>query len=220
MTTAKRTVLWLFVFSVVMAYFEAAVVVYLRLLHYPEDVTRIFPLRFLPDPNLVIELGREASTIVMILAVAMLVQTSPARRFAVFLFVFGVWDIFYYVWLKVLIGWPVSWLEWDILFLIPLPWLGPWLAPFFIAMLFVLWGGWVLVHDRAPIFSRKSVIIFCFGAMLGLGSFLQPILAAMASVTEGNAEFRPESFGWWLYFAGLLLMTVGLLQSIKQRDSV
>ena len=137
-----------------------------------------------------------------------------------FLFVFGVWDIFYYVWLKVLIGWPVSWLEWDILFLIPLPWLGPWLAPFFIAMLFVLWGGWVLHHDRAPIFSRKSVIIFCFGTMLGLGSFLQPILAAMASVTEGNAEFRPESFGWWLYFAGLLLMTVGLLQSIKQRDSV
>ena len=53
---------------------------------------------------------------------------------------FGVWDIFYYVFLKMMCGWPHSLVDWDILFLIPLPWWGPVLAPVLIASLMIAWG--------------------------------------------------------------------------------
>ncbi len=53
---------------------------------------------------------------------------------------FGVWDIFYYVFLKVMCDWPRSLFDWDILFLLPLPWWGPVLAPVSIALLMIVWG--------------------------------------------------------------------------------
>ena len=47
---------------------------------------------------------------------------TAVGKFAFFLFLFGVWDIFYYIWLKVFLHWPASLLTWDVLFLIPVPW--------------------------------------------------------------------------------------------------
>ena len=59
-------------FAAAMALLEAAVVVYMRRLYYPENPLDIFPLDFLSvyDPRL--ELAREASTIVMLIVVALL----------------------------------------------------------------------------------------------------------------------------------------------------
>ena len=37
-------------------------------------------------------------------------------------------------------GWPTSLFDWDILFLLPLPWWGPVLAPVCIAVLMIVWG--------------------------------------------------------------------------------
>ena len=72
---------------------------------------------------------REAATLVMLLAVGMLAGADVAPRLGYTAIAFGVWDIFYYVFLRVIGGWPRSLFDWDILFLLPLPWWGPVLAP-------------------------------------------------------------------------------------------
>ena len=53
---------------------------------------------------------------------------------------FGVWDIWYYIFLRQITGWPSSLLDWDVLFLIPLPWWGPVIAPVSISLLLILGG--------------------------------------------------------------------------------
>jgi hypothetical protein len=94
----KRILSLLGIYAVAMAMLEAAVVVYMRRLYYPENPLQLFPLHFLNDYDPLLELSREVSTIVMILTVALLAEReSLTRSFAAFVFVFGVWDLFYYV---------------------------------------------------------------------------------------------------------------------------
>ncbi len=106
-----------------MAYLESAIVVYLRLLYYPEGF--IFPIKIIPNEIFLIELGRELATIFMLASISFLIGARFVDRFSYFLFAFGVWDIFYYVWLKLFINWPDSLLTDDLLFLIPVPWISP-----------------------------------------------------------------------------------------------
>ncbi|NIV10428.1 MAG: hypothetical protein GWN62_03770, partial [Aliifodinibius sp.] len=141
--------IWLTIFAVAMAYLEATVVVYLRQVYHPDNLQVIFPSQMMSVFNLGVEIGREAATVIMMLSVAFLVErTNRSRTFAAFVYLFGVWDIFYYMWLKVTINWPVSWTEWDVLFLIPWIWLGPWICPVLISLLFIIWGGKVLWSDE------------------------------------------------------------------------
>ncbi len=139
----RRTV-WLVLYAVAMGFFEAAVVVYLRELYYPDGFR--FPLVLLPDRIAWTELARELTTLIMLLAIAMIAGRDRLDRFFVFGFLFGVWDIVYYVGLWVLLGWPESLLTWDVLFLIPLPWLGPVFYPVLISLLLIT--GF-LVHERS-----------------------------------------------------------------------
>src|SRR6266568_4604095 len=127
------------IFAVAMAWVEAAVVFYLRRM-----VDRIDPYQPNPLPLIkplgAVELAREAATLVMLLTVGMLAGRTWRSRLGYTTVAFGVWDIFYYVFLKVMCGWPHSLFDWDILFLLPLPWWGPVLAPMSIALLLILWG--------------------------------------------------------------------------------
>ena len=129
-----------------MAQLEAAVVVYLREIFYPDGFR--FPLVIIEGPIALVEIGRETATLVMLAAVAGVAFDRPWRRFAAFLVVFGVWDIFYYVWLKVMIDWPPSLFTDDILFLIPLPWTGPVLSAAAIAAIMVVSGAVIEVLQR------------------------------------------------------------------------
>lgn len=203
----KRTVILLSLYSTAMALLEAAVVVYMRRLYYPSNPLELFPMRFLDQYDPVLELGREVATIVMILTVAFLAERrNLTRTFAAFVFVFGLWDLFYYVWLKLLIGWPRTWLEWDILFLIPSVWLGPWICPAAIAALFIIWGTWALLTKRDIQFTTTSLSLFIVGALLGLISFMQP---ATTVEPESLSAYRPESFWWWLFLPNYALMVAG-----------
>jgi hypothetical protein len=109
-------------FSVSMAFVEAAVVVYLREIIGGGPV---FPMKEISPQLVAVEVLREAATILMLVSVAFLSFGGEARRMGAFLLLFAVWDIFYYVWLSVTIGWPGGIADWDVLFLIPLPWVGP-----------------------------------------------------------------------------------------------
>ena len=218
MNRPHRTLLWLTLFAVAMAHVEAALVVHLRELYYPDDPRTIFPLNLLSHRDLAIELARELATVLMILSVAALARRHFGGRFAAFLFVFGLWDIFYYIWLRVMIGWPTAWWEWDVLFLIPWPWFGPWLTPVLIAALFVVWGGWTLTREPAPAWSRATATLFGVGAVIGVAAFLVPGAPLLSGGEEAFRGFTPNGFPWAVYWLGLSLMAAGLLiTSFKSR---
>ena len=202
-----------------MALVEAVIVIYLRAIYYADDPLRIFPLRLLSNEHLLLEFAREAATLAMLLAVAATGTTGCRRRFAAFVFLFGVWDLAYYGWLRLFVGWPLSWLEWDLLFLIPWPWLGPWISAALVALLFAAWGGYALVIERDPVFDRWSVAAFCAGALIVLGTFLAPAWPQLLQGREAAAGFVPNNFAWGVYAAGLLGMIAGLVRSALRTRS-
>src|SRR5216683_2501345 len=136
-------------FAIAMAWVEAAVVLYLRTL-----TNRIEPYQPNPLPEFealdLPEMVREGATLIMVLTVGWLAGRRPRTRVAYAAVAFGVWDIFYYVFLRLLTGWPHSLRDWDILFLLPLPWWGPVLAPVSIALLMILWGTMVSTWRIPP----------------------------------------------------------------------
>jgi hypothetical protein len=204
MMGTRRVLPWLVTYAVAMAYVESAVVVYLRAIHYPRGFA--FPLAPLPPAMAAIEIGREAATLVMLLGVAMLAGTERWERFLAFCVSFGVWDIFYYVWLWVLIGWPPSLLTWDVLFLIPVPWTGPVLAPVIVSVLLVaggllLWGKGA--RGEPVLFPIPVRILALTGALLVLGSFVLDFRLVLRQI-------EPPPFRWGLFGIGVSLGVVAL----------
>lgn len=220
MKLSKRKLFWLTIFAVAIAYVEATVVVYLRQIYYPDNLQVIFPIKLFSSFNLVIELIREAATIIIMVSIAFLVERKNRTRiFAAFIFQFGVWDIFYYIWLKAIIGWPVSWTEWDILFLIPWAWLGPWICPVLISILFISWSSIVLISDKEYVLSKLNLWLFIFGSTLGLISFLQPsIHYIINNRIEEFQNYIPGNFWWAIFILGYILMLVGLFHNIINKQ--
>jgi hypothetical protein len=96
------------------------------------------------------EQSREAATLVMLAAVAFLAARRSSSRFGAFLVAFGVWDITYYIALRILVGWPPSLATMDLLFLIPQ---GPWWyqpiwLPIAISCAMVIVGTWLMQRPR------------------------------------------------------------------------
>src|SRR5207248_9004452 len=115
---------------------------------------------------------REAATMMMLACVGWIAGKTWRGRLAYLLIAFGVWDIFYYVFLKVLTGWPRTLLDWDILFLIPLPWWGPVLTPMSVAGLMVLFGTLSVQQEPALWPNRRSVWLASAGIVLLLWAFM------------------------------------------------
>ena len=116
-------------FGIAMGLLETIIVVYLRMIPV---VTNSFNLPLIPNfpvELMPIEQSRETATIVMLISFALLIGNTRWERLAVFLWVFAIWDIFYYIFLFLLIGWPSSIFAMDVVFLIPIKWYVPvWLA--------------------------------------------------------------------------------------------
>lgn len=183
------------VVGIALGYFEAAVVVYLRELFYPGGFS--FPLTVIPTKLLVIEVGREIASLVLISAIATLAANRARDRLGYFLVLFGIWDITYYFWLKVTIDWPASILDWDILFLIPLPWIGPVIAPVLIACLMVGVGMFLVgsTHRfRAPALTASLVAL---GTTVILYSFIHDTAATLH-------QQMPLDYKYWLLAIGLV----------------
>ena len=160
-----RTLVALLLFGASFGYVEAAVVAYLQALlkpirqaeFRPEDDNGVFPLLTTKQIDkagpayvhaLEIEAGREAATLVMLAAAGLAAAVNFRTWLAGFMISFGVWDIFYYVFLRLLLGWPDSLMTWDILFLLPVPWVGPVVAPVVVALSMVLAGGAIRRANR------------------------------------------------------------------------
>jgi hypothetical protein len=113
--------------------------------------------------------------------------------------------------LKALMDWPQSWWEWDVLFLIPTVWLGPWVSPVLVALLFTIWGGAVLSTCRAVALTPVAVFVFVCGASLSLATFLQPALDVLnRGGMDALGRYTPPPIWWWPFLTGLALMSAGL----------
>ena len=122
-----KTIIWVTIFAIAMGFFESAIVIYLRQIVYPDGFS--FPLQPIPESLATTEILREAFSLLMLLSVGILTGESTITRFAYFIFSFALWDIFYYIFLKLLINWPESLFTMDILFLLPVTWIGPVITP-------------------------------------------------------------------------------------------
>ncbi|MDZ4715103.1 MAG: hypothetical protein SH819_06485 [Cytophagales bacterium] len=221
-----KQISWLVFFSIAMGFLEAAVVIYLRAIYYPMGFD--FPLSVM-DPTLAVtELGRELATLIVLAGVAYLAGRSLAMRFAFFLTAFAVWDIFYYIFLKLLIGWPESLLTWDILFLLPVPWVGPVLAPCLISLTMLLLAS-AIIHREL---STKQAVRIGWEAVLILGGSLvvflswtwdyfsqgYPLIGVEKSI-RFFTTYIPETYRWWWFglSEGMLLVAIWIYFMKTQR---
>ena len=206
------------VYAIAMALLEAAVVTYLRTLIGRIDPYQASPLP-VPEHLMKIELAREAATLAMLGAVAWLAGRERRTRLGYFLLAFGAWDIFYYLFLVPMTGWPRSPLDWDVLFLIPLPWWGPVLAPVSIALLMIA-GGTLLSQfareGRAPWPGRWALAAGAAGVLLALYTFMADALRAPSWSAQTLARVLPAVFDWWLFGLALALMCAPLADLVRQ----
>jgi len=213
-TKLIRKITWITVFSISMAFVEAAVVVYLRAIFYPEGFA--FPLKPITDSLIVVELAREFATVLMLFSIAALAGKRLWERFAYFLFCFGVWDIFYYVWLKVLLDWPSSIFEWDILFLIPMPWIGPVIAPVSLSLLMIIFGFFIIYSfykecDFKP--TLLSRILTLVGTAFILFSFMRDTDATLHQQLPQPYLYEFLLIGAFLYVAAFM---ISYLKTLRQ----
>jgi hypothetical protein len=200
------------IMAIAMAWLEAAVVMYLRFF-----IDRIDPYQLDPLPLIAelgeIELVREVATLVMLFCVGWLAGRERYSRLGYFLIAFGLWDIFYYVFLRVMGGWPETILDWDILFLLPLPWWGPVLAPVIVSLLMIVFGSLLSTAEgrliRLAWWSWLAVIV---GVFLALLVFMQEALEALPASIEIIRAILPVDFNWWLFSFAIFLLAVPILE--------
>lgn len=218
-------------FGITMAMFESAVVIYLRELYYPAGFS--FPLKLTSNTVAATEFLREFASLIMIGAVAWLAGRGFTQRFAWFLIIFAIWDIFYYIFLKALLGWPESWLTWDILFLIPVHWTGPVVAPIFVSLIMITLGVVLLRYTQlrnAPaIISKKEWWLLGTGAFVVFAAFIldysmyliknfhsQPGAQFIDTMTTLSMKYIPDYFPWTVFIAGIVLLISSILLFVRR----
>jgi hypothetical protein len=154
---------------------------------------------------------------VMLGSVAAICARTRGQWFAYFMIAFGVWDIFYYVFLAVIVGWPKSLLDWDVLFLIPLPWWGPGVAPAIIALLMIIGGTMVTQFPGALWPRRQAIWIGCIGIVVALVVFMETAIRALPGGEEALRRALPTSFNWTGFAIGCGLMSVVIWDLLFQK---
>ena len=195
--------LWLF--ALAFGWIEASVVVYLREIDVRERALNAYlsnppmPLVTIPGALLSVEMAREACTMILLVAVGWLAGRRAADRSGAFLLAFGIWDIAYYAVLRILSGWPDSISAWDILFLIPSPWIAPVWAPVAVATFFILVGSYLFwTADRARRYRWWDAGVFLVASSLILAAFL-------AGSNDVNEHRLPGRFPIGTFWSGVVL---------------
>jgi len=206
-------------FAIAMAWVEAASVFYIRAL-----VDRIEPYQADPLPLETmhgalghVELCRETATLVMIATLGLLAGRTWRRRAGYAALAFGVWDIFYYVFLRLISGWPRTLLDWDILFLLPLPWWGPVLAPISIALVMILWGTLATQSSDGVSDARWPWAAGWVGIVVALAVFMVDAWRALPNGRDAVLRVLPTTFNWRLFWIALLLMASPALHACLLR---
>jgi hypothetical protein len=151
----------------------------------------------------------------MLAGIALAVSTNLAQWAAAFAVAFGVWDATFYLFLKVLLNWPASLFTWDILFIIPVPWVAPVIAPVLVSTAMVLTGIWHLWREttaRPVLLGKRNWACLIIGAAVIIISFALDY----ANVSAGG---MPRPFHWAVFAAGLLVGLGGYLEAAFRTGS-
>lgn len=219
--------LWLAVFATAMGFLEGIVVVYLRELYYPDGFT--FPLRLMSSDLVTAEWIRETATLVMLAGVGIITGRNGLQRLFYALFAFGVWDIVYYGALKLLLGWPESLMTWDLLFLIPVSWLGPVLAPVINSVTMIIMALLFIGRQETGYYIRPGLsdwVLIISGAVVILYTYLADysrlLLDSGALGSRGSTEagerlvqmittYIPDNYRWTLFIIGETLIIAAII---------
>ncbi len=232
---SKYNLLYLTIFGIAMGFLEAIVVVYIRQLYYPNGFK--FPMVFITGKILSAELLREFCTIVMLTSISFIAGKTPLQRLSCFIFSFAIWDIFYYAGLKIVLNWPPSLLTWDILFLIPVAWLGPVLAPILCSITMIILAITLLyIQDKKLNFKLKSLEsgFIILGAFLILITFLwdfskilftHNLLSKFFDLANNDkflnllSAYVPVYYNWPLFIIGIGFIYLSLFIIVKRHFS-
>jgi hypothetical protein len=204
-------------FSIAMGLLESAVVIYLREILYPEGFG--FPLSPVQPDLMLTELLREAATLIMLVSIGFLAGRNSSERFAWFLYSFAIWDIFYYVFLWLLIGWPESLMTYDVLFLLPTTWIGPVITPVIVSLTMIAFALLILVVNRQKAGIKipgVSWLMLITGSVLLILGFIWDysafIMESMSirdiwtlpkeEVLKLATQYIPRRFNWFLFALG------------------
>ncbi|HEY1040291.1 MAG TPA: hypothetical protein VGF30_12835 [Bacteroidia bacterium] len=223
--STKKTLLWISLFAIAMGFLETSVVVYLRELYYPEGFQ--FPLTVIPKKIAIVEFWREFATIIMLVGAGIIAGKTKLTRFAYFIIAFAIWDIFYYIFLYVLLAWPESIFTWDILFLIPCPWTGPVIAPCIVAFGMILLGYMIIYfseENKKVVINAKQWSLLIGGVVIVIFSFMWDYFSLTYSnssnlwslfseqnLFEEMKTYQPQQFNWMIFFVGIALCFTGML---------
>ena len=227
----RRLLILVTAFAIAMGFLESAVVVYLREILYPGGFE--FPLSHIRVDLAVTELFRELATLVMLVSIGILAGRRFSTGFAWFLYSFAIWDIFYYVFLWILIGWPQSLMTWDVLFLIPTTWTGPVLSPVLVSLTMILLAMVILFKAERGKESRISGIVWTgliLGSLILIFAFILDYsrhmlthfsLFEMMQVNNSDmlkvaTAYIPGRFPWPIFAAGELVILASIAWYRKQ----
>ena len=114
---------WLTLFATAMSFVESAAVVTLKRLYFPQGWAP--PFHPIPREGLLLEQWREVATLLMILTVGFYRRSRFGEGIAAALWVFGVWLLGYYLFLRIVTGFPAKLTDPDVVFLVPRVWIAP-----------------------------------------------------------------------------------------------
>lgn len=194
----KTRLISVILFAIAMGTLEAICVVYIRQILFPPDgnITNIPISNF----NFTLEAIREAMTIIMLTTTSILAAYNWRTRLAMFFLAFGIWDIFYYIGLKIFLNWPASIMDWDTLFLIPVAWFSPVLVPVLISLYFIFGSIFIIFHEGNgnKLKFNLSVVLLQFIAFI---VWFYSFVRNSAMITENG--YANVKYSWLLFFIGL-----------------
>jgi hypothetical protein len=223
-----RTLWIITLLFIALGYIESAVVVYMREILYPGGFQ--FPIAPIEMNLAITEIIREFATLVILVFIGMLTGRTFSEKFAWFLYSFAIWDIFYYVFLKLLIGWPESLMTWDILFMIPTTWVGPVITPVLVSFTMILLAMILVYYNRkfeivkinrielALLIIGSIILVLSWtrdysGFILEHFTFREIWTVPGEKLYEVASQYIPRKFYWGLFWIGeaIILTTIGLL---------
>lgn len=199
------------IFGIAIGFWEATVVVYLREIIYHEGFS--FPLKVIPLDLYLVELGRESATIIILILIGIMAGRNLTEKFCYFIYTFGIWDIFYYIGLKVTLNWPSSLFTDDLLFLIPVPWVGPVIAPVIVSLTMITFALVTIYLQKKGYTIRPNKLEWFLFAVASSIIFISFIIDFQKIITLK----MPSPYNWGLLLLGEFLAIFTFIKICRKK---